>query len=803
MMVTCVFVQAQSNFKLSGRVQDASKGPVDMATVILFRMPDSVVFRTTFTEADGRFQLENIREGSYYIRITAMGYVSYEGEPFLLNPSDPPVQLEPVILNQAAKNIAEVNVTGQKAIVVRKIDRTIVNVDALISNAGISAFEVLEKSPGVSIDQNGMITLKGKQGVTVFIDDKPTYMSGKDLEDYLKSLPSSSIEQIELMTNPPARYDAAGNAGVINIKTKRSSLKGFNGGLNLAYTQGKMNRTNNSFNFNYRNNKINILGNLSQAYQSSFTDLDLNRKYKNADESPRSFFNQNSYIRRYSAALNTKIGLDYYLSEKTTWGIVLSGSGRSSRVTNDNVSKLLNAAGETDSSIVARSKETGKFHNGGVNLNYRHQFDKNGHDLSFDGDYLTYRSKNDQLYNNSSYFADNTLKSNDQLSGKLPSSISIYSFKTDYVKPIIDDWKFSTGLKTSYTETDNTADYSYTTGGVTQPDYDKSNHFIYKENIQAAYLNMSREGKKISVQAGLRAEHTLSDGNQLGNLMKPDSAFKRTYTSVFPTMYLSYKFDTLANNQLGLNYGRRIDRPYYQDLNPFISPLDKFTYYLGNPFLKPAYSQSIELSHTYKNRITTALSYSREKDNVGETIEIRDGIYYSRPFNIGRRTIKSISVDAGFDPAKWVTLHMYSEYTSIHSVSDFYTGTLDTKGSFLFANLQAQFTLGKGWSTELSGMYRSKIYDAQFVIGAFGMLNLGVQKKISPAMTARLQVNDILYSRIINGQINNLALTEASWKNRTDSRVAVLSFSYRFGKAIAGQRQHDASGADTEKQRVK
>jgi hypothetical protein len=495
--------------------------------------------------------------------------------------------------------------------------------------------------------------------------------------------------------------------------------------------------------------------------------------------------------------------MDYYQTEKTTWGMVLTGMHRTSPETNNNVSNLLNAQRGLDSIVKALTKEKEIFKNLGININYRHQFDKKGQQLTVDADYLVYNTKNDQVINNSSYLPDQSLKSEDILMGKLPSNIKIYTLKADYSKPFKNNWKMELGAKTSYTKTDNVGEYSYTINQVTKPDYEKSNHFIYKENINSGYLNMNKEAGKWSFQMGLRLEHTNSDGHQMGNPLKPDSAFKRSYTNLFPTVYLSYKLDTAGNNQIGLNYGRRVDRPYFQQLNPFISPLDKFTYYLGNPFLNPSFTHSIELSHTFKNKITTTFSYSDTKDEVNETIEIKNGLYYSRPGNIGRKIVKSVSVNAGLDLTSWLNWQFYGELTNLNSKSsDFYNGVLNSKGTFFFSTNTFQFKLNQSWSTELGGMYRTKINDAQFTIGKLYAINAGVQKKLSPSTTLKLNASDIFYTRIVNGEINNLALTTAGWRNRSDSRTVLLSFSYRFGKTFSDLRKHNQTGAEAEKNRV-
>ena len=790
---------AQTDFAIQGRLVSPQNQPLADVTIYLQNAIDSSVVKTAFSATDGKFAFNQLKSGSYRIVATNLGFQTYKSEIIELKENK---ILPDFKLQQQETMLKGVVVSGQKPLIEQKIDKTIVNVDALISVAGATALDVLEKSPGVLVDQNGAISLKGKSSITIFIDGKPTYLSGSELENYLRSLSASTIDQVELMSNPPAKYDAAGNGGVINIKTKKSKVKGFNGGVNLSYSQGKYGKTNNSGNFNYRNQKINLFGNLSFSTSNGFSDLDINRYFLNSGAKVSPNFLQNSFIRRTSETYNARIGMDYYATENTTFGVGLTGLINPSNENTRNVSNLFNAANALDSSIVALNQQKRSFQNGGANLNFRHQFGKKGGELTADLDYLNYSTDADQSFDNTSYLPNGAIKSNDLLTGSLPAAIHIFSGKADFTKELNNGYKLEAGVKTSYTQTDNIADYFIVKNQVTSPDYDKTNHFKYEEQINAAYLNLNKDFKRVSVQLGLRTENTSSNGHQLGNVQKPDSVFKRNYTGFFPTAYIQYKLDTTGNQSINLNYGKRIDRPYYQDLNPFLSPLDKFTYYTGNPFLKPSYSHNIELTHTYK-KIATTLSYSRAKDEVNETIEIVDGIYYSRPGNLGRTITKGISVDGSFDLSKTLNLNVFARALNIHTISDFYTGELNTQGTFYFARAMFQQKLPKDWSIQVEGGYQSKVVNAQFVAGARGRVNFAVAKKLSPAATLKFVANDLFYTFINSGEIKNLANTRANYRNLNDSRTAVLSFSYRFGKAIADQRKHEANGAESEQGRVK
>lgn len=788
---------------ITGAIKEASGKPADGATVTLSRLTDSVAVKYELASADGIYKFEGIKIGQYRLIITMMGMLTFKSKPIVVDEEHPLIEIPLVILHSVNKSLNEVVVTAQHSFLQHKIDRTVVNVDALISNSGTTALDVLEKSPGVRIDQGGAISLRGKTGVAVFIDDKPAYLSGSDLENYLRSLPSSSLEQIELMTNPPAKYDAAGNAGIINIKTKKKKVAGFNLGLNLGYRQSRYSSTNNSMDFNFRKNKINIFGNLAYTLRNSYNDVDINRRYFYDAGNYSGEFAQNSYIRRQGDGYKATLGMDLYASEQTTFGVLFIGLIRSPKNGNNSKGKLYNGIGLADSSILSQNNEQGKFKNGAINLNYKHSFRKNGPELSANLDYLKYNTNNDQTFINQNYSAAGDLIAKDQLSGQLPTIIRIYAAKADYSQLLKKGWKLEAGAKSSFTNTNNQANYFNVNGGNATPDYNKTNHFLYKEVISAGYVNLNKDFKRFSIQAGLRLENTDSRGHQLGNPEKQDSAFNRNYTGLFPTMFLLYKLDTLGGHQLKFNYGRRIDRPYYQDLNPFISPLDKYTYYVGNPYLQPSYSGNFELSYIYKNRFTATISYSDTRDRVNETIEIINGYYYDRPGNIGSTKVYGVNVDAGFQPANWLSMQFSADVSHISSRSDFYTGRLDTRSTNYSGQGIVQFKLKKGWNLQMDGNYQSRQTNAQFTLASRGRLNIATAKTISPLATLRLSFMDVLNTGVNRGEIGNLDRTTASFRTLSDTRAVLLTLSLRFGNTVAGQRKHNQTGAGDEQGRVK
>jgi len=792
---------AQSPGKIEGKL----KFPSNSQTVLvqLLSAADQSIVKTQISEPDGSFSFENLADESYIVYIDDENYAAYQSDAININSQNQHVILPEIILTANTSNLlSEVVVQKKKPLVENKIDKTVVNVEAMMTAVGGDAMDVLEKSPGILVDQNGTITLKGKSGVSVFIDGKPTYLSGAELEAYLKSLPASTLNQIELMTNPPAKYDAAGSGGVINIVTKKSKARGFNGSFTSRYQQARRASARETLSLNYLNDKVRMFGNAGYGYHDNKGFLYIYRHFRNEDGTTRSHFDQYSNLGNRANAVNGLAGLDYYATEKTTFGFSLSGLTRLRNSRSDVESSIRDANNVVDSTIVANNGVRNRFSNWGANVNFRHDFEKGK--LTADADYLNYVSKTDQRFHNLTYQPDNTLSEEDESVGYLPSDIDIFSFKTDYSRPLKNDGTIEAGYKVSVSKTDNIADYRNVVDGAEIPDYYMTNHFKYDEVINAGYVNFNMSYRRFTFQTGLRVENTSSKGHQLGNPERPEARFTKDYTNFFPTAYVQYKLDSIGNHSLVTSYGKRINRPYYEDLNPFVSPLDKFTFYAGNPYLNPSFSQNFELSYRYKGFFSTTLAYGYSKDDIAETIEINDGIYYSRPGNIGKSYNYSWQTNAQIPFAKWLTTTAYVEVTHSKFESQLYTETLDSSGTWSYFTINNQFKFNKDWSAELSGFYHTDIVSSQFILGSRGAVNVGIAKKILKGQgTIRLTGNDIFYNNVNTGTINNLQLTDANWINKVDTRNVALTFTYGFGKSFQPKNQYDPSGAESEKNRVK
>jgi iron complex outermembrane recepter protein len=795
---------------LSGNVFDGGKKPIEGLTISLLNAKDSAVVKRTATNAAGAYSFDDLLLGQYLVMASSPAFKSTYSGKHLITESLPAIHIPDLQMMAASKELTGVTVTGRRPLYEQKIDKMVVNVDAAVTNAGATALELLEKSPGVTVDKDGNISLKGKQGVTVMMDGRPTYLSNDQLSNLLKSMPASSIDQIEIITNPSAKYDAAGNSGIINIKSKKNKQKGFNGSVTANYGQGIYWRTNNSLNLNYRNGKFNVFVNGGYSIWNSSQKLDIVRKYSDpGSKQLTAIFEQQSPRKDENKNYNTKIGADYYLNKKTTLGVVLNGNFSPEKQMGVNTSYLKNSNGVVDSIISATSNTKDFWKNKSINLNFRHQYDSTGRELTADADFASYGSNSSQYFSNTILAPDFTPKYMELLRGYLPVDIKIYSAKIDYVQPLKKSAKLETGFKTSYVSTENFAQYFNINEGAETIDYGKTNQFQYKENIIAAYINYNRQIKKWSMQTGLRFEQTIMKGNQFGNPTRPDSSFNRSYGSFFPTVFIGYSAD--KNNELAVTYGRRIDRPAYQDLNPFLFYLDKFTYGRGNPYLRPQFSHNFELTHTFKGFLSTSLNYSHTKDFMSETFSqgrVADGedqyATIVRQGNFGVRNNAGMSVSAQVPVNKWFTSIAYANYNYSMFSGKFNNEEVKVEGGNFTFNLNNQFKFEKGWSAELSGWYRTRGIEGQILIKSMGAADAGVAKQVMKGKgTLKLNIRDIFFTQKATGTIK-FQSTDAWFRNTRDSRVANLSFVYRFGKPINGARERrNTGGAAEEENRVK
>jgi outer membrane receptor protein involved in Fe transport len=695
-----------------------------------------------------------------------------------------------------SQTLKEVMVTGRTLPVEKKRDRTIVNVEASVTNTGSTVLEVLERSPGVTVDRNGGISLNGKAGVLVMIDDRPTYLTGDDLNNLLSSMNSSQVARIELIPNPTARYDAAGSGGIINIRTKKNRNGGLNGSITVSYGQGVYPKTNNSLVLNYRQGRVNTFLTYSLNDTKYLTNLYAYRQYFDDKKNVTAILQQPSYFTGTVINQTVKAGVDYTVTSRTTIGMAVSGTDIHRMGNNTATANWLRADGRLDSAIVTKSRPENRFRNGAVNLNGRQVLDKKA-ELSADVDYLHYQMRLQQDFDNQLLAPggyEQIYRNN------IPTTIDIFSAKADAVIGLGGDVSFNTGFKSSSSHTDNAATYQDWQGQQWVKDETLSNHFVYRENIQALYAAIEGKDGRWSYQGGLRYEYTAYTAHQSGNGTQPDSLVSRNYGSFFPSGSLSYKADTL--NSVTLTVGRRTDRPVYQNLNPFLFVINKYTYETGNPYLLPQYSWNVELSHQYGNWLTTGISYSRISNYFSQIFlsDTSKTILYYTQGNVGRVYNLGLSVSVEASPVRWWSMAL-TAVMNHKQLRGFDGNTYASTITQLSANINNQFSFGKGYMGEVSGFYTTRARnDIQELLYPTGQASLGVGRTVMKKKgTIKLSYRDIFYTNAMEGLTSFPDATEY-FKIKRDSRVLTLSFILRFGKAVKVTRHVD--GASEEKERV-
>ena len=807
---------AQSGGKISGTIKDGgNQQRIDAASISLLRANDSSLVKAAVTDKDGNFSFENIKEGSYLVLGTSVGHVKVYSNTFTISAANLSANVGVLQLVPAGKAMKEVSVTAKKPLIERKLDRTIVNVDASITSTGSTALEVLEKAPGVSVDKDGNISLKGKAGVIVYLDGRPSYLSGQDLANMLRNMTATQLDQIEIMTNPPAKYDAAGNAGVINIKTKKNKLFGYNGSITSGYTQGRYARFNEAVSFNYRNNKVNFFSNFNYNRNHKSEELYIVRNFRDANtKNIKSIFESETGMENKRHYYNAKMGFDYSVSKNTTVGVVLNGYYNPSLWQSSTSTQIYDPNHNLTDVTTAYTENKEKWKNFSSNVNLRSKLDTAGQEITADLDFIQYKATSMQPLT-STYYDNmgNMTQAPDVLFGTLPTNIKIYSGKVDYTLPLKKDAKFEAGIKISFVNNDNNARYDSLKTGYSVLDSGRSNHFIYDENINAAYLNYSRPlGKKWSAQFGLRVENTNSNGiskgytynKALSKFEYTETEFKRSYTQLFPTVYLQYTAN--EKNQFVINYGRRIQRPDYEDMNPFVHFIDRYTFEQGNPNISAQFAHNLELSHTYKGFFTTTVNYTATNNIIQQVLEQNDQTNetFIKKANIANAKQIGLAVTANKSITKWWSGNIYANVYNNHFKGVVNNDPISIGITSFMVQLQQQFKFGKVWAAELSGFYRTKGLEGVIFIKPIAQVNAGISRQILKNQgSIRLNVRDIFAGGVFKGY-SKYGTVDAQFKNVNDSRAVSLTFTYRFNKGkLKATSSKRSSGASDEQNRVK
>jgi len=796
-----ITVLAQGPAAVSGTVGRAGGPALELVTVTLHRATDSVAVKTEFTDAKGVFQLQAPAGARYLVSATQLGLKRYWSPVFVL-PGEglvlPPIGLVP----SEATALKEVAVTGRQPLYQHLSDRTVGNVADSPLSAGATTFDILRRAPNVAGGTNNELALRGRQGLLVVLDGKRVPLTGTELADYLRALPAEQVQRIELITNPPASYDAQGGAGVIAITLKKDQRLGTNGSLNASYGRGRYGKFVGGGSLNYRRKNLNLYGTYAFNDRQYYTQLNFDRQFGATPTLPATRSVQDSYQYLKQLTHSAKVGLDLTLSKRTQLG--LSATGLASNTTNETTGDALfyGDGGALTNRIYSRAEQDVKRPNGSVSLNLRHAFadSATARVISADADYARYGNARQLKL---ATLQDMPAQSPSELTGDQRSRLSIGTAKVDYSQPLPHRARLEAGAKVTQVLSNNDITFINRTG-TSPTDYrytllaDISQPFAYHENVNAAYVSLRGRAAKTTVQAGLR-------GEQANIRADVGSARVRNqhYFQLFPSLLVQHPIN--KNNALALTVARRIDRPSYLQLNPLRVYLDATSYSSGNYLLVPQTSYNFEVSHTYKGKFTTALAYAHTNQPfVIAQLPSPDGgrVVVNQYVNLSRQNFYTLNLAAPIELAKSWTL-----YANVLAYYNQYQGTLNgtvlDRGR-LACNLTANnsFVLPHGWTAELNGFYESREVGGFQVLQHRGQVGAAVQKSLwNRQGTLRLSATDIFYTtplRVTSAYDN---FTETFYQ-RQDQRVVTAAFTYRFGNSKVAAARKRAAGAEDEMRRA-
>ena len=797
MMSITFHVYGQSfDTKISGKVLNEQNTPVSYATVALLGS-DSLFVRGDVSKDNGSFVFEGVRPGTYFLSIQSIEYVPYSGGLFSLAAGEKK-EINDIQLAINSNELNEVLVTAKKAVIEVRADMMVFNVSASPNTAGNNGLELLAKSPGVIVDPDNNIILQGKNGVQVFINGRPTRLSGTDLASMLQSMRADNIESIELITNPSAKYEAEGNAGIINIRLKKNVNLGFNGNLTSSFSQGTYSRSSLGTALFYKGDKWNLSGDIIASDDSYQDDL-LDTKNQSGFS-----FDQKAYSLNNRNGINASTGIDYTINSNQS--LSLSGRG----IFNDNRNELKSftsissTLNKQDGEILnSQTLDDMPTQNYNLNLNYLNAINDNtslSADISY-GYYVNNKST-DQPNDYTSLDGQNILRSPHN-AFDANTKINLASAKVDFERKF-KSVSLSAGGKFSNISTENQFSFYDVKNGENLLDKTKSNDFNYKEKVSAAYAILNAKPSEVfSFNIGLRVENTSSIGSLISDLPVNDSEVKRNYTNFFPNVSVSLT-DT-KNHQLSLSYGRRITRPNYQDLNPFESRLSELVAWKGNPFLNPKYITNFNMTYSFKKKLVISNTYSIIHDFFATIFEIvNEKGNFLIPRNMDGATTNGLAVSYPQQIYKWWNIATFLNYNYSLYKGNLGGTVIDLKANIFNGRLQNSFQLPGKISMDLNYNYSSPwIWRGTIYVEGNHRVDVGLRKSFfDNRLQLTLTDSDILRTGSDYYYNSNYGGQEISGVRTFDNQRVGLSASVKFGNQKVKVNKKNKSAIDEELNRI-
>lgn len=777
LLIRSISIAAQST--LSGRTIDKDNRPVSGTTLLLLTHADSAYVAGTMSELDGRFEISVPDSGSYILSFSMIGFKQID-LPQLI-PQNTKNQLGDIILEEDTYLLSAVVVTGKRPPVKVEPGKMTINLSSALLNADGNVLDVLRKLPGVIVQNDGTIMLNGKSGATVWADDKATYLSGESLINYLRSIPAESIENIELISQPSSKYDASGISGIINLQKKSVKEQGVNLTVSSGLEKGMHTRGNENISLNIRQNKLTMSIDYTNYWGKDYIELAVSGHYLDPVTSKpldlrKDFVNN---INRQSDGHYLKIGIDYDLSDKVAVGTCFSSTWFNRKKDDVTISDFFNKnKKERDSTLTAISVIDHSYTNSTGGVNFVYKFAETGKwDTFFD--YQLFNQENDQSLQSFFQTGSNLLKE-DTLRGKTIGDIKIYSTQTNLNYDLSEKLGITAGLKSTFVNIESKALYENLMGQNWQEDKTLSSKFAYNESNNAGYAQLNTEWSSLfATEIGLRLESTYTKSNYSSAVQ--DTAFSKREIHLFPVLTAQYR--PSANHSLSITYGRRIVRPNYRNMNPFVEVRDQFLYEQGNPGLRPELVDNIEISWLFKKRYSFNAFYAHRKRPISLSFRVEDSRVLIMPLNLAGNNSFGFRVGLNnLRPFTWWTSHINGSLTYKHFNWMMFGKTFKNEAATPMIHVSNQLVLPYGWDGEVHGFYSGKMIEGQTSVNPLWTVSLGIRRNLfNNKFSLYIYAQDIFHSNRPHVRVNSNFLYYTS-KEKNDSKMIGISLSYRFNR---------------------
>ena len=784
--------------KISGTIKDENGKAIPSVTISLLRPADSSAIKFTVSNQQGQYEFSSIKKGRYLLSATSAGFQNSYAPVFEYKETN--MEIQSMVMIAQKNELSAVTVKASKPFIEMHLDKMMINVDASPTNAGNNALEVLAKSPTVNVDMDENISLNGKQGVLVLLDGKTTYLNAKDLATLLKSIPASSLDQIEIMNTPPAKYDAEGMAGVINIKTKKNKNDGLNGTWSSSLTANFfdddfknriiLNHQNN-LSINYRKHKININISTGVNFYKGHSIATYNKTYFSQDQSVNGY---NFFIvrSRYTGTyIPVNISIDYSADPKNVIGLSANMIAKGSNdQTRDRNADVWDGGRNLISHYGSISQYSSEFHKTAANINWKHSIDTAGQEFTIDADVVRYKFPSLEDLN-MIYQVDLSNHINTYLHSNNQPTTRITALKWDYIKPFTGG-KWEAGIKSGFISTNLDNQFFRLDNSKWINDSALMANFTYHENITALYSTLEKHFKKWSWQGGLRLEKMHATGNE--NIK--GARFTRDNTALFPTLFSSYEIN--KNNTIKISYSRRINRPQFYALMPYLSVVDSLDIWHGNPDLKPEFSNRYEAVYSLQNKYFFTLGYTVTKDVIrfiaGQIGNERATEFY--PVNIDKYKSITLTIISPFTITKWWNISVVSNLFN-NKYYNVQNGSSSPFYMTLNQSINHSFKLGNTLKGEMVWNYTTRSVDEISENDAvFNTFSLGLQKDILKQKGRLvLNCNDPFEWFHYSYRSHFIRMYEEG-SFRFPTRSVTLSFNYQFGKVNNQNRQHSTASQE-------